>query len=58
MNKERIVLNDELTIDIDNLDENNYLLIFTFFEMGEHGVKVSKKKMLEFKEMLNNVVYA
>lgn len=46
MDKERIVLNDELSIDIDKLDDNNYLLIFIFYEMGEHGVKVSRKKML------------
>lgn len=58
MDKERIVLNDELSVGIDKLDDNNYLLIFTFYEMGEHGVKVNKKKILEFKEMLNNVVYA
>jgi hypothetical protein len=55
MNKERITLNDELSIDIDKISDDEYTLIFIFYEMGEHGVKVSRKKMLEFKEALNRL---
>jgi len=55
MNKERITLNDELSIDIDKISDDEYTLIFIFYEMGEHGVKVSRKKMLEFKELFSKI---
>jgi len=55
MNKERITLNDELSIDIDKISDDEYTLIFIFYGMGEHGVKISKKKFIELKEMLNKL---
>lgn len=55
INKERIVLNDELSVDIDKINDNEYILIFIFYMMGEHSVKINKKKMLELKEMLNKL---
>ena len=36
MNKERITLNDELSIDIDKISDDEYTLIFIFYEMGSY----------------------